>query len=118
MTAQALLAQLVALFPAFGPYWADPGNCFREEDGSFTCHGVFAEFSGFFRDRYESLPADRLAALGALVSVWTDSPDAELSNAVASCFLENVAGERCSADLERHLTGDALRYYRRWSGLE
>src|SRR5262245_1243865 len=114
MMAQALLDQLAALFPDFGPRWDDPGNCFREDDGSFTCHGVFAEFSGFFRARYESLPPENLAALGALASKWMGAPDAGLSNGVATCFLEAVAGERFSADFQRHLTGEALRYYRLW----
>src|SRR5688500_10144342 len=47
-TAELILEQLVALFPGFRGHWDNPGNCFREDDGSFTSQGVFAEFSGYF----------------------------------------------------------------------
>jgi len=116
MTPQALLDRLVALFPDFRAYWDDPGNCFRYDDGTFTLHGVFAEFTGFFRERHESLPADKVAALGAFVSECMTSADVELDNAAATCFLENVAGEECDRDLARHLSGEAQRYWQAWDG--
>jgi len=114
MTPQAILERLVALFPEFAAHWDDPGNCFREDDGSFNSYGVFAEFSGFFRDRYEQLSPDQLGALGQLVSDWAGSPDDELANAVATCFLEHVACERFSRGFRQHLSGEALRYYQLW----
>ncbi len=85
MTAHSILERLADLFPDFGVYWNDPGNCFREDDGSFTIHGVFAEFSGYFRDQYDQLPAGQVAVLGALVSEWAASTDEELANATATC---------------------------------
>ena len=51
MTPEALLDRLTALFPDFRAHWGDPGNCFRDDDGSYTLHGVFAEFTSFYRDR-------------------------------------------------------------------
>ena len=116
MSPQALLDRLVALFPDFRAHWDDPGNCFREEDGSFTLYGVFAEFSGFFRERYQSLPAERVAALGAFVSECMASDDAELDNAAATCFVESIAGEECDRDVARHLSGEARRYWQTWGG--
>ena len=68
MTPDALVDRLAALFPDFRAYWDDPSNCFRDDDGSFTLHGVFAEFTHFYRDRHAAVPADRMAALGAFVS--------------------------------------------------
>ena len=114
MTAQSILERLVVSCPDFGAYWNDPGNCFREDDGSFTIHGVFADFSGYFREQYEQLPRGQEAALGALVSEWAASTDEDLANATATCFLENVSGERCSRDLRQRLHGEALRYFLRW----
>jgi hypothetical protein len=114
MTPQALVDRLVAIFPDFVPYWADPGNCFREDDGSFNTFGVFAEFSGFFRERQDRLPADRIAALGALLSECMDGGDEDLANAAALGFLECRAGELDGAVLKPHLSGEALRYYCSW----
>ncbi len=116
MTPQELLDHLVALFPGFRACWDDPGNCFRDDDGAFSLHGVFAEFSSFFRQRHESLLPDRVAALGAFVSDCMASADANLDNAAATCFVENVAGEDCDRELGRHLVGEARTYWRAWGG--
>jgi hypothetical protein len=116
MTPQELLNRLVALFPDFRAYWDDPGNCFRDDDGSFTLHGVFAEFTSFYRERHASFPPDRVAALGAFVSECMASADADLDNAAATCFVENIAGEECDRELARHLTGEARRYWQTWAG--
>ena len=117
MTPRALLDRLVALFPDIRAYWDDPGNCPRDEDGSFTLHGVFAEFTGFFRGRHAALPADRIAALGAFVSeCMAPADDGPLDNAAATCFVENIAGEPCDRELSPHLTGEAKRYWHAWGG--
>jgi hypothetical protein len=114
MSPHALLERLVGLFPDFARCWDDPGNCFREDDGSFNKYGVFAEFSGYFREHCEEFSPNRLAALGALVSEWAASTDDELANAVATCFLESVSGERFSRDFVQYLTGEAKKYYLLW----
>jgi hypothetical protein len=111
---QAILDRLVTLFPEFAPCWHDPKNLFRQEDGAFTQCGVFCEFSHFFRDRYEQLLPERVAALGAFISECVASSDNELSDAAATCFLENVAAERFSREFERHLSGSALQFYQQW----
>jgi hypothetical protein len=114
MTPQSIVECLVGLFPGFAAHWDDPANCFREDDGSFNSYGAFAEFSGYFREHYERLPPDRLTVLGSLVSEWAISADDDLANAVATCFLESVSGERFSSDFSRYLSGEALRYYLLW----
>jgi hypothetical protein len=113
-----LLDQLCAFFPEFRTRWNDPGNCFRDQDGSFTLHGVFAEFSGFFHQHHAALPPDRITALGAFLSECMDSSDEDLNNAAGTCFVENIAGEPCDRELSRHLTGEARRYWRYWGGTE
>jgi hypothetical protein len=114
VTPQALLDRLTALFPDFRAYWDDPGNCFRDDDGAFTLHGVFAEFSSFFRERHAVLPVDRVATLGAFVSDCMESADADLDNAAATCFVENIAGDSCECVLSPYLTGEARRYWQAW----
>lgn len=116
MTPQSLLDRLAALFPDFRGQWNDSRNCFRDDDGMFTVHGVFAEFSEFFRERHAEVPRDRVALLGALVSECMSSGNADLDNAAATCFVENVAGELCGRELSSHLSGEARRYWQAWGG--
>jgi hypothetical protein len=113
-TPRALLDRLVALFPEFAAYWDSPGNCFRDDDGSFTLHGAFAQFSFFFDECYEWLPADRVAALAAFLTECLASPHSDLDNAAVTCFLENVAGERFHHDFRRYLSGEPLKFYSQW----
>lgn len=111
MTSAQLLDRLAALFPEFRPYW-DANNY-----GSSTLHGVFEVFTGYFQERHESLPADRVAALGQFVSeCMAADDDNRLDNAAATGFVENIAGEPCDSRLSPHLTGPARRYWQYWGG--
>jgi hypothetical protein len=116
MKPQELVNRLVALFPEFQARWDCPGNCFRDDDGSFTLHGVFAEFTTFFEERHASLSADRVADLGAFVSECMEPANEDLNNAAGTCFVEDIAGEECDRELARHLTGEARRYWKYWGG--
>ena len=115
MAPRELLSQLTALFPEFGPYWDDPGNCFRNDDGSYTMHGVFSEFTSFFREQSARLTSDQLVALGAFVSECMASLDSDLGNAAATCFVENIAGEDYAEELALSLKGAARKYYLWWA---
>jgi hypothetical protein len=111
MTPQSLLDRLVTLFPGFGPFWDDPGNCFREDDGTFNFYGVFAELSSFLTE--PEMADDRRAALGELVSGCAER-EGDPGNAVCTNFIECVAGTPAGKALRPHLTGAALAYYRLW----
>ncbi|WP_020474647.1 hypothetical protein [Zavarzinella formosa] len=111
MTPLELLTRLVQVFPAFAGFWDDPGNCFREDDCSFTHYGVFAELASFLPD---TLSKSQQEALGEMVSQWAASDD-EARNAVCKCFIECVAGGLAGEKLRPYLTGAALDYYRAWS---
>jgi hypothetical protein len=105
-----LLARLIVLFPEFGRYWESPGNYFRNDDGGPAFCGVFAEFSHFFREWFESLPDDRVRDFAKLLSECMSAPTA-LDEAAATCFLENVSGEPCSQPLGKHLFGRAREFF-------
>jgi hypothetical protein len=113
-TAETTLKRLIALTPGFAAGWDAPGNCFREDDGSFTHCGVFAEFSSFFRQSYGQLSSDRVAAIGKFIAECVESEDTELANAAATCFLENITAETFSDDFKRFLSGESLRFYSLW----
>jgi hypothetical protein len=109
MPPHALLERLVAVVPEFGPFWDDPGNCFRGDDGSFNAYGVFAELASFLPER---MTLGERAALGALVSECAGRDD-DLGNAACTCFIECVAGRPAGAGLLPYLTGCARDYYLR-----
>jgi hypothetical protein len=112
MSPQELVDRLAATFPEFRQYWDNPGNCFRNDDGSFTLHGVFSEFTSYFRERHKSFRPDQVAALGAFVSdCMAPDDDSDLDNAAATCFVENIAGEECDRELARHLARPARKYF-------
>lgn len=114
MTPQELLDRLTAVFPAFAEAWDGPENYFRNDDGSFTYCGVFAEFSFYFKDRFEQFNSIQLGLLSELLDSCMEVVDSELGNTAATCFLENVAGERFHAEFAEHLRAEALSFYRNW----
>src|SRR5215831_7580071 len=90
--ASAALAMLLEIFPEFAGWWNSERNLHRDDDGSFTLHGLFAQFSQFFHEWHHSSP-DQLRRLGDKVNLWLDGSNSPLDNAVATCFLENIAKE-------------------------
>jgi hypothetical protein len=115
MPPEELLARLVALFPDFAAHWDDPDNEVQDDDGAYTLHDVFAEFSVFFSEQYEALAPERLQALAWLLLECMADPDSDLDEAAATGFLENVAAERFHSDFERYLIGRPLEFYAQWS---
>ncbi len=113
---QLVLERLIGIFPAFARYWEDATNLARQEDGSFSYCGAFMEFGCFFREQYDRVPSECLTALGEFVSECVESANEELNTAACTCFLENMAGEHFCREFQVHLTGEALRFYRTWSG--
>ena len=91
MTPEELLGRLVRLFPDF------------------------AEFSQYFREHYEELPAERVQGLAWLLLECMADPESDLDDAATSGFLENVAAERFHDDFERYLIGRPLEFYAQWS---
>jgi hypothetical protein len=55
-TPDELLAKLCEFIPGFCAAW--PHSYFIQADGSFTVHGVFAEFSTYVRDHFAEFDAD------------------------------------------------------------
>lgn len=117
MKPRELLNRLATMFPEFQAHWDGPGNLYRGDDGAFSLHGVFSEFTSYFQNSYKELLADRVADLGMFVSeCMAAGNDDPLDNAAATCFVENIAGEPCDRELARHLSGEARRYWLFWGG--
>ena len=110
-----LLSRLIAIFPEFSKQWDEPSNCFRDEDGSFTYCGAFAEFSSFFNANYEHLRREQIAALSDLLDECMTKRQSDLDTAATTCFLENVAGEPFHDDFATYLRDEALTFYQNWN---
>lgn len=116
--AASILRELGVLFSDFDAYWLDDDNYFREEDGSFTLHGVFCRFADCYRERHASFTPEQLAALGQLVSRCMRVEHSNADNAVATCFLESIATEPCERVIAPYLDEAARAYLRAWGGLQ
>jgi hypothetical protein len=103
MTSSHIQAKLIEMFPEFKAQWDSPENLHREDDGTATLCGVFAEFSHFVGERFVSLAPSDLDCLGAFIEQCMESPGSDLDTAAATCFLENVAGESFTSALSQHL---------------
>jgi hypothetical protein len=110
MTPSNVQAKLIEMFPEFRAQWDSPENLHREDDGTATLCGVFAEFSHFVGERFASLPPSALDRLGAFIEQCMESPSSDLDTAVATCFLENVAGESFTSSLSQHLGSRAREF--------
>jgi hypothetical protein len=110
MAANDLLERLFSRFPEFAQQWNDPDNLFRNDDGSFTEWGVFSEFALYIRDNYQSLQLQDLQLLALWIEENLAAEAEPVSNAVATCFLENLAGEPAIEYLKRFLGVRARRF--------
>lgn len=117
-TPDELLAQLCEIVPGFGAAWRD--SLFVGEDGSFTVHSVFSEFSFYVRAHFGEFDEDTRSKLFRHVEqcVTTDiHSEIGVSNAACTCFLENIAGEGdFSLVVSRYLGSESRKYFNSWNG--
>ncbi len=95
MNAGELLIFLATEFPDFQHRWQRNDNLFLGEEGAFTAHGVCAEFSHYFVERDCGNDREATANLFRLIeTVLREDPhdESSVANALATCFLENIAG--------------------------
>ena len=108
MTAAEVHIRLVTIFPEFVSYWNSDENLFRNNDGSFTSCGVFAQLSHFVRDHLPDLSPTALRKLGQFLEECLALPVTdELYNAAAACFLENIESEDFTSELAAHFGAKA-----------
>jgi hypothetical protein len=114
-TPQELLQRLFELSPGFRSIWEAPDNLFISDDGSFTVHGVFSQFSGYAREGFGNFDQCTRTSLFRYIEecVNTDIRSSVcVSNAACTCFLENLAGDGAlSEEIRRHLGPEYRRYY-------
>ena len=116
MQPSELLKTLALLAPKFQTQWDGPDNYYVGGDGTCTLHGVFAEFSSFFKAGANELTDEQCKQIGEFVSSCMKTPGTNLDNAAATCFVENIAGDPPAKKLRPFLTGEALNYLENWGG--
>ncbi len=117
MTPRDLLYRFVKIAPDFQPRWESDHNYHRDDDGSFTLHGICSEFSSFFRDHYSSLPEPTLSKLFDLIErnlVEHESEETLVDNALCTCFLENISSEPCGEAAKRFMGRKSRAFFDRW----
>lgn len=111
-----VLNRLLENVPAFARSWSE--SLFKEDDGSFTAHGVFATFSWYFRDHFGELTEDARRGVFNFVEecVSFEKEISEgVSNAAGTCFLENIAGDKELADVSKYLGPESREFFERWN---
>jgi hypothetical protein len=118
-TPKELLENLVQIAPEFLSAWDNEDNLFIDEDGSFSVHGVFTEFSSFIRDNFGLLDENRRKKLFDYIEecVNTDiHSEYGVSNAACTCFIENLAGEGTfSNTILKYLGVESKKYFDKWN---
>ena len=117
MRKQELLARFIEFAPEFAEQWNSDSNCFRDKDGSYTYHGVCAEFSHFFRDNYSMISDETLDELFEFIEqhlVTTDKAENDLDNALCTCFLENISSEPCGEAAKPFMRAKARQFFNAW----
>ncbi len=118
-TPKELLERLSDIDPGFGNFWRKDDNLFVDEDGTFSVHGVFSEFSRYLSGNFKDLEESRRKQLFAYVEMCVkEDPHSEsgISNAACTCFLESLAGEgELSEGLMKYLGEKSKDYFEKWN---
>lgn len=111
------MTALQSIAPGFRAYWNDPENLHVDDDGSYTFHGMFSEFSSYVLDHFESLDEHvRIQLFEFIEACVSHHPrsDTDLGNAAYTCFLENVTNDPVSSLIRPYLGPESLAYFDEW----
>jgi len=108
---------LMSEFPGFQEQWESEEN-FHKENNEYTFHGLCSEFSHFFIDNVESIDDTKLDKLFKLVESWVtrdSSNKLDISNALCTCFLENIAKTKAGEKAKRFMGKESKEYFNNWN---
>ena len=118
-TPEELLKAVIQIVPEFASYWESPDNYFRNDDGSFSLHGVFAELTAYVRDNFSHFSDKQRHTLFEFVEkcvLLDPNPNSGVSNAACTCFLENLAGDgKLSEAIAPYLGVRSKEYFDEWN---
>lgn len=114
MTSTEILDRLLHLFPDFQEAWDADDNYFKSDEGVYTCCGVFARFSQFFKEDCQDWGPVALDDISTLLEDCLMYPDSESGTAAATCFLENIEGEQAEDCLSDYLGSRSRKFLAAW----
>lgn len=106
---------LIGIFPDFKKYWEDE-DIFREEDLSFSAHGLMRTFLHFFRIENKNFNEKSLRKISRLIETeLLSDPNGmqDMANAIYAEFLELIDNEE-SRKLDQYLTKSCEEHYKSW----
>jgi len=115
-TAQDLLQFLTSNFPEFENYWHSDDNYFVDDDGSYSASGVSAQFSHYFyeSDNAAKLNERSLVILFKFIEYESIRKNSELSDALFTCFVENIAQTNSGEFSKQFMQENTLEYFLKW----
>lgn len=116
MNKKELENMLVFFFPAFEESWKQE-DIHKEDDGSFTAHGIMSSFTHFYRENYADFDTALLEKFCRTIEtvVASDPNDqSDVANAICTCFLEMIAGDTEGKKLEPYLGRACKEFYSNW----
>ena len=109
---------LVSFFPSFEGYW-DKEDINREEDGSFTAHGLLSAFFFFYKENYTGFQESTLRIFASkLEDIVAADPnnESDVANAICTSFLELLDQRQEGKILEKYLGSECASYLRTMRG--
>jgi hypothetical protein len=116
MNKNELENMLVLLFPSFKESWKRE-DIHKDEDGSYTAHGLMSSFTYFYRANFSKFDTNVLAEFCRMIeTVVASDPDdkSDVANAICTCFLEMIAGEPEGKRIEPFLGKACKEFYSHW----
>ncbi|WP_163392226.1 hypothetical protein [Enterovibrio norvegicus] len=131
-----LLNFFICIAPSFKTDWCSDDNYSVDDDGSYTFHGVCTEFSHYFIDqdahKYITLTDRKWKPSISnpdmkLLFDWLENhiqevetkeslktPEGLLSNAICTCFLENISQTNAGEYAKRFMGTRSREYFEHW----
>ena len=116
MNKEELETMLISLFPTFEESWKRE-DIHKEEDGSFTPHGIMSSFTYFYKENFAKFDTSTLEEFCRTIEtvVASDPHDkSDVANAICTSFLEMVAGEAEGKRIEPYLGKASKEFYSHW----
>jgi hypothetical protein len=98
----------------FAGRWVSKDNLQIDDKGYYTLHGLFLEFSFYFKEQINNISDQQLKDLFTNIESWIiddKNSDKDLANAVCTCFLEGIAAEGITQRIKPFMGTKTLEYY-------
>jgi hypothetical protein len=108
-----VLETLIEIIPAFDAHWKGE-DIYKEEDGSFTPHGLMGSFLEYYQYNYEKLSLRTLSSLCIEFEkvVSADPTDQDpVANAICTMFLELLVDTNPGNKIEPLLGKSCKEYW-------